>query len=79
MTTFHEATVAALASSARAALDVITITSTGGSPPVPGLWTEVKSDMEKMLPGAIVAFKGADGETTFGLVPTTGALGMQRA
>ena len=77
MPTF-DTNVTALASSARAVLETFTVTGDGGSPPIPGLWTEVKSDMEQLLPGAIVAMKGAmEGETIFGLIPTTGALGMR--
>ena len=46
--------VLALASSAEAVLDTFTVVGTGGSPRVAGVWSEVKSDMEKALPGALV-------------------------
>ena len=62
--------VLALASSAEAVLNAFTVVGTGGSPRVEGIWSEVKSDMEKLLPGAIVRLQDEeDGEPKFGLIP----------
>ena len=67
-TTCFDDSVLALASSAEAVLDTFTVAGTGGSPRVAGIWNEVKSDMEKLLPGAIVRLReGDDGEPRFGL------------
>ena len=71
-TTSFDDTVAKLTSSASRALsDVIPITATGGADGSPGIWKEHKSDMEAILPGAIVAFKReSDAPWSFGLVAT---------
>ena len=67
--------VLALASSAEAVLNTFTVSGTGGSPRVAGIWSEVKSDMEKLLPGALVRLQDEEnGEPKFGLIPTAGAL-----
>ena len=77
-TTCFDDSVLALASSAEAVLDTFTVAGTGGSPRVAGIWNEVKSDMEKLLPGAIVRLREEDdGEPRFGLIPTSGALSMR--
>ena len=75
MTTSFDDLVLALASSAEAVLNTFTVSGTGGSPRVAGIWSEVKSDMEKLLPGALVRLHDeGDGEPKFGLIPTSGAL-----
>ena len=62
MTTSFDDLVLALASSAEAVLNTFTVSGTGGSP-CGGHWSEVKSDMEKLLPGALVRLHDeGDGE-----------------
>ena len=66
--------VLALASSAEAVLDTFTVAGTGGSPRVAGIWNEVKSDMEKLLPGAIVRLRERGRGAKIRLDSTSGAL-----
>ena len=61
--------VLALASSAEAVLNEFTVVGMGGSPRVAGIWSEAKSDMEKVLPGALVRLQDEeDGTPKFGLI-----------
>ena len=64
----------ALASSAEAVINVLDIEVEPGTPQFDGVWTEVQSDMERILPGAILLLKEAEGGALrFASVPPTGA------
>ena len=68
MASFNEL-VTTLASSAEAVFNTFTVAAVGGKLPIEGVWTGVKSDMEKIMPGALVTFKVDQGEDTrFGYV-----------